>query len=370
MKKIRFCHVIDAATPNPLLFNSVRYSDHTQFEYIVISLAPAGGLQEQMKSIGVHSFSLNYTSKWKSLSAIWKLYRYFRKEKIQIVQTHLFKASLMGLFAARLARVPLTIFTGHHSHEVPLYKKKLLTFIDGISGRWLSKKTIAPSHNMKDIFMSNQKIPAGKIEVIHHGFDLDDWRKKANGNIKAEFGIEDKIVFGAVGRLFWVKDFETLITAFATVAGNNDNAVLLIAGDGPDKENLQQLAASKNVNDKVIFAGRRTDIAAVMNSFDVFVHTSIAESFGMVYIEAFALGKPAISTPVGIAPDIITNGVNGFVAKTGDAASFSNAMFQLLAIKDKWPQMSERNKKIADDFAVQKTQALCDSFYLKWMEKQ
>ncbi len=143
MTPIRFCHVIDNSTPNPLLYNSLKYSDRGRIEYSIISLGPEAGLREQMAEIGVPTRSLNYTSRRQAVAAFGQLYSAFRRDKVQIVQTHLFDASLIGLAAARAARVPITIFTGHHSHETPLHKRRLLTLVDGSSGRFLAKHTIA-----------------------------------------------------------------------------------------------------------------------------------------------------------------------------------------------------------------------------------
>ncbi len=372
MKRIKLCHLVDGSTFNILLYNSIKYSDRSVFEYIVITLQPEGKLQEQMAELGVRSFSVNYSSKWQILSTIWRLFRFFRREKIDIVQTHLLASSLLGLSAARLARVPVTIFTGHHSHEVPLYNRKLLTYIDGLCGRLLSKYTIAPSNDMKNILIRCQKVPARKIEVIPHGFDLSSLRNaaKMGNDIKKELNIEDKIIFGAVGRLFWVKDFENLINTFAEVAKQRNDIVLLIVGEGGEKEKLQNLVESYQLKAKIIFTGKRNDIAAVMNSFDVFVHTALAESFGMVFIEAFALGKPIISTKVGVAPDIVEDGVNGFLVREKNQKELSSAMLKMLDVKSKWQEMGERARLIAENFAVQKTQAQCDDFYRKAWHKE
>lgn len=369
MEKFKFCHIIDGSNFNPLLFNSVKYSNREKFKYTVISLEPENGLQQQMAELGVESFSLNYSSRRQAVSAVWQLYNYFRREKIHIVQTHLFHASLIGLTAARLARVPVTIFTGHHSHETPLYGRKLLTFVDGLNGRLLAKHTIAPSQQMKDIFAERLKVPSAKIDVVHHGFDLAAWQASAavESGFRREFGIEDKIVFGAVGRLWWVKGFDTMIEAFGHAASGREDVVLVIVGGG-DKSELTRLIDARGLQHKVILAGRREDIAAVMNSFDVFIHSSIAESFGMVFIEAFALGKPVVTTNVGIAGEIIKEGVNGFLANMEGVPGLSAALRKVLDVQADWRKMAESGKQTAEYFAVQKTQSACDELYGKWLD--
>lgn len=372
MTKIKFCHLIEGANFNPLLYNSIKYSDRGKFEYTVISFEPEDRLQEQMRELAVRSFSINHTSRRQAAATFWRLYRIFRRERFDVVQTHLFEASLIGLAAARAAGVPLKIFTGHHSHEMPLYQRPFLTFVDGISGRWLADRSVAPSIDMREGFIREQRVAPRKIEVLHHGFDLESWRAEARsgGDVRKQFALENKIVFGAVGRLFWVKDFENLIKAFADLAGERDDVALMIVGGGDRQEALEKLIADLNLRGKVVLTGRREDIAAVINSFDVFVHSALAESFGMVHIEALALGKPVISTPVGIAPEIIENGVNGFLVPAQNPGEMARAMRSMLEKRDEWQKIDVINREIADRFAVRKTQAVCDDYYLKWLQEK
>jgi len=368
---VTFCHIIDASTENLLLNNSVKYSDRNKFSYSVLTFHAPGKLHEQMKLLGVRAFSLQHYSKLNLPRTIWRIYRYLRKEKIKIVQVHGFAASPAGLIAAKLAGTPVRIFSGHHSHEVPLYKKRALKFVDCFVARNLATNVVAPSEDMKRIFADVYKIPEKKLTVIHHGFDLENWRAVAGEkDVRKELELEGKIVFGAVGRLFWVKDIDTILRALAEMAKQRADVVLLVVGDGPDRRQLEALAGSLGISSQVIFTGKRMDIASVINSFDVFVHSAVAESFGMVFIEAFALGKPVISTPVGIATDIIRNGENGYLVETGNIIQMSEAMRQIISIKDKWSTIAQQNMVTAEKYAVQKTQTLCDAFYIKWLNEK
>jgi glycosyltransferase involved in cell wall biosynthesis len=364
--KLQICHIIDTASANPLLFDSIRFSDRNRIDHTVISLAPAGELQIQMKELGVRSFSLDYTSRRRALSVFRRLYSILRGEKIDIVQTHLFDASLLGLSAALMARTPVRVFTGHHSHETPLHHRYLLTALDGANGRFLANHVIAPSRQMKEIFVQDLRVPEKKVSVIHHGLDLKSWRAAGSETkLREELEVGEKMIFLAAGRLFWVKDLVTLIEGFAAAVSDRDDAVLVIAGGGDDTQ-LRTLIASKELAGKVFLLGPRKDIASVMNACDVFVHTSIAESFGMVYIEAFALGKPIICTPTGIAPDIVRDGENGYLIPAGDHVSLAEAMTKMLDDRDRTRAMGVNGRQTAENFAVQKTQAVCDEFYLKW----
>jgi len=326
-----------------------------------------GELQRQVAELGIRSFALGCRTKTQYLSALFYLYDFFRREKFHVVQTHLFKASLVGLAAARLAKVPLTFFTGHHSHEVPLYNRKSLIFVDGLSGRFLANYTIAPSTDLKETLVRFQKVPESRIKIIHHGLDLESLREGSmqGRNLKRELGAEGKIVFGAVGRLFWVKAFDILIEAFSKISEVREDIVLWIVGEGRERGKLQRLVDEKRLGDRVLLLGRRDDVAAVMSEFDVFVHSSLAESFGLVIVEAFALGKPVISTRVGIAPEIIEDGINGLLVPAGQPQELRRAMCKMLQRQQDWQRMGDINRNLAENFTVQKTQALCDELYLE-----
>jgi glycosyltransferase involved in cell wall biosynthesis len=361
---IRFCHLIDPATPNPLLFNSVKFSDRTRFDYTVISFAPEGELQEQMRSIGVKSFSVNIASRKQFPAAVFRLVKHFRQSRFEVLQVHGFEASMVGLVAATIARIPVRIFSGHHSHEVPLYGNARLMAVDSFLARRLATHLIAPSRNMKDILVSAHRVPEKKIEVIEHGMDLDDWRTQAemHSEIRAEFGFENSILFGAVGRLFWVKGFEALIRAFAVAAERHDDIVLAIAGEGADRPQFESLISELGMVERIKLIGKRTDIAAVMNEFDVLIHPSIAESFGLIYPEAFALSKPVIATRGGIAEDIVRDGENGYLINAGSVPEMTDAIEEMIAARDSWAAMGENGRAIAERFSVLKTQAECDQF--------
>lgn len=368
---VSFCHVIDNCTSNPLLYNSIKYSDRQRFDYQIISLRDDAGLREQMAEINIPVRSLGYVSRRDALKAFFRLYSIFRNERIKIVQTHLFESSLIGLAASRFARVPVTIFTGHHSSETPLYNRKLLTFVDGASGRFLAKHTIAPSKQMKEIFVRDLGVPASKVSVQYHGFDLTDILTRGTTDIdfRRQFRLTGKILFGAVGRLYRLKNFENLIRGFAEFAKDRDNIALAIVGAG-DQTRLQSLINSLDLQESVFLTGPRTDIAAVMNSFDVLVHPSLAESFGMVFIEAFALAKPILSTSVGIAPEIIVEGENGCLMADGSVRSIVDGFARIWAVKHNWPQMGERGFAASQNFDVRKTQRECDNLYLEWLIKE
>ncbi|HUR99725.1 MAG TPA: glycosyltransferase [Pyrinomonadaceae bacterium] len=366
MPPIKICHLIKPSTQNPLLFDSIKFSDRAKFDYTIITLDAPGRLQEQADELNAHSLSLNKPSRKQLPQTIFSLIRIFRKERFDIVQVHGFEASAAGLPAAILAGVRNRVYSGHHSHEIPLHKNPKLTAVDSFLAARLSTHVIAPSKNMRDIFVETQRVPERKLRVIPHGLDLEQWSaaSQRSGAIRRELGIDDgKVVFGAVGRLYWVKGFDTLIRAFAALAPAHPDVVLWIIGEGSERAALENLIRSVGLSDRIYMLGNRADIADVMADLDVLVHPSLAESFGLIFIEAMALGKPVIGTAVGIAPELIVNGENGFVVDAGDESALSAALSKMLDIRATWTKMGESARNSAKRYSVEVTQRECDEFY-------
>lgn len=137
-------------------------------------------------------------------------------------------------------------------------------------------------------------------------------------------------VFAAMGGLVPVKGFDLLLRAFAAVAAGMPEAVLRIAGGGPEEQNLRTLAARLKLTDRVTFPGPVPRAAApdFFNACDCFVCSSRMETFGMALIEALACGKPAVATRCG-GPEGIVRGTDGLLCPSGDPEALARAMLAL-----------------------------------------
>src|SRR6476659_8172525 len=117
----RVLHVISTAGPHPW-FRTLIEDGHVDPQTLVIGcVGPGGALQEDMRELGVESFALGATSRAALPAATVRLARLLRRARPDVVQTHLVEGSLVGLAAARLARIPVAIMTAHHSHELPFH---------------------------------------------------------------------------------------------------------------------------------------------------------------------------------------------------------------------------------------------------------
>lgn len=345
---IKVLHFISNSNRTEYFRLIAKHTDHDRFAMQVGSLDDAGGLQEGLDEIGIPTFALGAESRGRWPSATLRLARKLRRERIDVLHTHLIEASLVGLAAAKLARTPLAIFTGHHSHEVPLHNRRLLLAVDRFAARRLADVVISPSREMSETFLGTYGCPPGHVETIEHGIDLSrlDPDATSGAGVRSELGLDGKLVFGAISKHFWVKNLDALVRAFALVAERHPDAHLVVLGIG-DRSSLVALVETLGLNERVSVLAPRRDIPEVLAAFDVFVHPALAESFGLAVVEAMAMRLPVVATPVGIAGDLIEDGVSGIRIPGTDAAAVAGAMSSALELRDRWPALGAEARRRA-----------------------
>ena len=130
--------------------------------------------------------------------------------------------------------------------------------------------------------------------------------------------LPEEIIIGAVGRLDPVKDYTTLIKAFASLTNSYKNIKLMIIGNGPEEDNLRKCVEHAGIKDRVAFLGRKDNVNEILKAMDIFVLPSLAEGISNTILEAFASGLPVISTNVGGNPELVRDKETGFLFQSGD----------------------------------------------------
>jgi glycosyltransferase involved in cell wall biosynthesis len=352
---IRVVHFISNSNPTEYFKLIAKHTNHDRFEIQVGSLDDPGGLQEGLNEIGVPTFALGCEPRSKWPLATLRLARLLRRERADVLHTHLIEASLVGLAAAKLARTRLAIFTGHHSHEVPLHKRRLLFEVDRFAARSLADVVISPSGEMRDTFIEVYGCRPDHVELIEHGIDLSRFNPATadRTRVRSELGLDGKLVFGAISKHFWVKNLDALVQAFAKLAAGNADAHLVMLGIG-DRSSLGSLVTQLGLDGRVSVLAPRRDIPDVLAAFDVFVHPALAESFGLAIVEAMSMELPVVATPVGIAGDVIEDGVSGVRIGGTDPDAVLEAMERALESRDRWPELGVEARRRALQFTPER----------------
>ncbi len=365
----RVTHVITDPGPNAYFEMLGRHTDRSRFELSFAHLGGEGPMPEQVGALGLRASSLGADRRRDYPRAVLALAKRLRQERVDVVHTHLLDGSAVGLSAARLARTPVAIFTGHHSHEIPMHDWRPLTMLDQVCARWLSDATIAPSEQMRETLLAVHGVRPSKVVTIHHGFELDrfDPERVDRDSVRAELGLEDRLVIGSIGRFYWIKNQEALVRAFAAVAPDVPDATLVMTGAG-DATAVRDLARDLGVDGQLLIAPFRSDVPELLAAFDLFVHPSLAESFGQVIVEAMAMARPVVSTPVGIAPEVIDNGRSGFLASGPNVEALADALRAAFRTRDRWPEIGRSASARASEFPAASMVRRYEELYTSLLE--
>lgn len=367
---IRVLHLVATAEAADHLELFVQHCDRQRVETTIGSVDSPGRLQAAMQRQGVSTFSLGADSRAAYPRAVARLARVLRARRIDVVQTHLLDATIVGLAAARAARVPVGIFTAHHSSEIPLHDRRTLSAVDRLAARGLADRVIAPSATMRDVLVGYHGVPFERIAVVHHGVDFGRFHaSRVDGHeFREEHRLGSGPVFVAVSRHFWMKNLMALVEAFAVVAVRDAELRLVVAGYG-DPAPLGRRVRELGLDSRVTVLGHVDAPETVMAAGDVLVHSSLTESFGMVILEAMAMGRPVVSTPVGIAPELVESGVTGILSADTTVPALVRAMADMLELRPRWDEMGQTGHERASGFTPLRWVRAHEDLYERWLEE-
>lgn len=316
--------------------------------YTVYGVCTRGEKFEWLENEGVHMKAITIKrriSPFSDLITLWKLFRFFRKERIDIVHTHTPKCSLLGQLAAKLAGVPVVINTVHgfyfHDNMKPLTKWFYIAM------EWTAGKcsTMILSQNPEDI---DTAIKLGicnpdKIRILGNGVDLAKFNPNGfNENFKAEKRKEvglpvDAVVIGIIGRLVKEKGFLELFEAFKEIIKEHNDVWLMVIGpEEPEKTDRISADTFKqyDIENRTIYLGARDDIPELLACCDIYALPSWREGFPRSAIEAAAMGLPIVTTDIRGCRQVVEDGVNGFLTPVHDMEKLKEAIMKLINDKE------------------------------------
>jgi len=271
--------------------------------------------------------------------AFWRVSEVVRGFRPHIVHTHKAKAGVLGRTAAWTRRVPATVHQ-FHGHLLSGYfsptKTKLVAGVE----RALAKRTtslVAVGVQVRDELLAAGIGRRDQYTVVAPGVALPASPDRRAA--RAAFGLDAEVpVVCFVGRLTQVKRPERFIDLAIEVARRHPSATFLVAGEGELVDSLRE--RGRSLGDRVQFLGWRGDVATVYAASDVVVLTSDNEGMPVALIEAASIGTPAVTTRVGSAPEVVLDGVTGFVTEA-NVASLARATLEILENQDLRRAMGE-----------------------------
>ena len=309
------------------LLNLVRHLDRDRYSPVVLCIGKNGPIGEEIAKEGVPVTELGLLRKGGGDRRIVTLLREFlRREKISLVHSHLYHANYFGRLAAFRERIP-AVCTIHNTYAHPKIHRRLIN-------RWLARKTariIAVSGPVRVDIIRYDGVDPSKVVVIPNGvdpgrFDIPLTRVEA----RERLGIPaEHFLIGTVGRLEEQKGLRYLVDAVRMLRERGKNAFLLVAGSGREEVRLREQATRGGIEDAVFFLGARRDVPDLYRAMDVFALSSLWEGGPITLLEAMASGLPVVATPVGFVPEVVRDGVNGFLVPARDPAMLGEALWRV-----------------------------------------
>ncbi len=341
--------------------------DKQKFIPAVCCIHFKGDLAAELEKQNIRIFELN--SKKKDYLAFLKILPVIEEFKPQIVHTHNINASIDGIIASVIKKVPIRIHTDHartfpDKTRYMLAEKIISSFINRI---------IAVTEETRENLIRFEKIDKRKIQVISNG--ISSIALKTETEIKKkkkEMGLlHFEFLIGTVVRLEVQKGLIHLIRAVPLILQKFPFTGFIIAGRGTQREILEREAEMLGVSRSVNFLGPRLDIGDILNLLDVYVLSSVWEGLPMSLLEAMSCQRPIVATRVGGIPQAIADGESGILVPPASPVHLAQAICKMLENGVLRQRLAvEARRRFEKNFTVATMVQTHQDIYLHYLRKK
>lgn len=385
MRRLRVLHVITrldrgGSAENTLLtaarMNKMRFA-------LAVAVGPTQGARSpteaQAREGGVEFWKVPHLVRpicpLRDILALGELWQLTRRGRYDIVHTHTSKGGLLGRLAARLAGVPVVVHTPH-GHVFYGYYGPVLSRVFVWLERWAARLTdrlVALTRAEAEEQVRFGVAPAEKFAVIHSGVDFAPFHREGRDPraVRRELGIPaEGLVIGTLGRLTPIKGQADLVTAFAGVRRQVENAWLLLVGDGEERPALEQQARALGIEGRVVLAGWREDVAAMLRAMDLFAFPSLNEGMGKALVEAMYAGLPVVATRVGGIPELIEHNREGLLVPARRPELLEAALLELAQDPPQRCRLGQAAAQKARVYSVEHMIEKLEALYMSLLEEK
>lgn len=337
MSKVRVAFVLPSLVVGGMQRHVCRlaeYIDREKFLPYIVSLSGATQVRAWVHDSSVRLVEMSKRP-GNDLLTVLRLARWLKEEKIDIIHSHNWGTLVECTLARWLAGTPVHIHSERGTVLGSLDHRSLRTRVRAIAARCCLRFTnvlVTNAHSIAKTVSHLCGVKPHRIAVIPNGVPtllVDRVRVAA---IRSNLALsQGRAIIGSVGRLDWVKSFDTAVRALACLVNRGMNVVMVIVGDGPCRNYLLSLAKEMNVRDNLILPGYQQDVANWISAMDIYFNSSISEGLSQSVVEAMSLARPLVLTSVG---DHITFGTTNrpcaLVVPPGSPEQLSTAFVTLI----------------------------------------
>ena len=380
-KQLRIARVVTI----PFTFSMLLSCQITEIEKAGIGITLVSSDETELsilaQKIGVTHHSIQMARQpalFQDLKSLWYLYKFFRRERFDIVHSSTPKAGLLTAIAGKAAFVPIRLhtFTGQRWATMSGFSRFILRTFDRLVGS-LCTRTYADSLSQRTFLIDSGIVKSEKIHVLGSGsisgvdlerFSAEKWGGSQGLQTRSQLGIpQESIVITFVGRVTKDKGISELVEAFTRISDLHSNVYLVILG--PTESDLDPIPSKTSklieTNNRILTTGFCTTPEKYLGAADIFCLPSYREGFGTVIVEAGAMGLPAVATAVTGLVDAIIDGKTGILVPPMDVESLASALITLIEKPELRQQLGaaakdRTNKEFKDDYV---NKLVVDEYY-------
>ena len=316
---MKVIHVINdlfayGGTPKKLLY-LVKYANTDKYNHVFICINKTE-ISEEFSGLPVKIYNAD-GSLLRALSLV-------KAEIVKgntVICAHFFKAFIACAIASFIYRVPLVNNEHGSAYYRTGYKKYVMQLL-----RFIPKITICNSNYVMGTIAEQFKFPKNKLVVVYNPVEKRLSKKSLIEDISID---ANSLVIGHVGGFIKQRDQIILIDAISSLRKKGIDAVLILVGDGPEKNNLENTSEELGVNQYVHFIGYTNNIGDWLDLFDIYINPTLDEGFGIAVVEAMLSGVPVIAANAGALKEIIEDNINGLLFLPGNVASLVEKILAL-----------------------------------------
>jgi len=304
---------------------------------------PNSPLAAKASKDGIAIKEIPMKGEW-DIIAILRIRQLLRRIQPDILHLHTSHAHALGLLAGRLAKVKRILVTRRMDCSIrePLSRIKYNT-VDKIAAISKSVRQALITSGVKE----------SKVTVIYSAVEYPPPPPKTD--LRQQLALtKQHRVLGTVANLVKVKGHKYLVEAMLKVKQKFPETKLLLVGEGPLRGKLERLTKAFDLQNEIIFLGFRRDIPEILATLDIFVSVSVKEGLGVSLLEASSYGVPIVAGNVGGIPEIVQDGVTGFLVPPRDSEALAEKIIHVLDHPQEARKMGENaREKIKNHFSVQ-----------------
>ncbi|MCF6281217.1 MAG: glycosyltransferase [Candidatus Polarisedimenticolaceae bacterium] len=362
MNSIRICYFIGSLKiggAQKHLVELINCLDRDKFDLFLVLGKDEDGFNDLL-NLNEHKILRLGLSKYYDLSGlkgIFKLIEFLKTNKINILHSYLFECNIYSSFASLFIPKMKFIMSIRNMNYTHGRSKVLSTYLASMQADYVT----VVCDKVGDFVINREKINPNKLVTLYNAVDDNVFSLHKHNTIKNQ----DTLNIVCVASLNFRKGHEYLIEAITILLNKDHNIQLYLLGDGKNRSNLEQFAASLGIAGNVSFAGYVTNVREHLLQMDIGVLSSFEEGMSNALLEYMAIGLPVVTTDVGGNREVNIDRVTGFVIPPKDSVAMAYALEQLITSDDLRHDMGiQANKRIAEYFSINNMKQNYTSFYL------